>query len=353
MTSPEADKNMNMRRGRPIKYPRPADCVHVNRPEHARGVCYQCSSNINNQKKREKKGSPPPPGSTRKSPGKRHTNEDGEKSEKRNTKKKRKDSSNPQANAAASAVAPTHYPQLTEYLEINVGGKIFATTLHTIVSQPSLLSMVQSHRFDAKGRLFYDRDGTHFRWILNFLRDGRLLTVPSRMEDKLELLQEARYYNLIGLIARLNMDGGGGGGVGGGGGMIPYPEKPTFQTARPSTKGVFFWADSKWSQFFPRTSWQTIAVRFEEGKSDVTFISFGQQGNSLTLNEICTVPLQVGAIAKATIDPFESGETVEIEFWWEPSSGLYPQLNGRVSSKKYGTKEGALDFYRTVEETNQ
>jgi hypothetical protein len=45
----------SMRRGRPIKYPRPPECPHLGRPEHANGVCYQCSSNINNQKKREKR----------------------------------------------------------------------------------------------------------------------------------------------------------------------------------------------------------------------------------------------------------------------------------------------------------
>lgn len=40
------------KRGRPILYPRPSNCTHINRPEHANNVCYQCSSNINNQKKR-------------------------------------------------------------------------------------------------------------------------------------------------------------------------------------------------------------------------------------------------------------------------------------------------------------
>jgi hypothetical protein len=39
-------------RGRPVKYPRPLTCSHGNRNEHKNGVCYQCSSNLNNQKKR-------------------------------------------------------------------------------------------------------------------------------------------------------------------------------------------------------------------------------------------------------------------------------------------------------------
>lgn len=42
------------KRGRPIKHPRSTHCTHLNRPEHANGVCYQCSSNINNQHKRIK-----------------------------------------------------------------------------------------------------------------------------------------------------------------------------------------------------------------------------------------------------------------------------------------------------------
>mmetsp|Transcript_29075 Transcript_29075/g.32292 ORF Transcript_29075/g.32292 Transcript_29075/m.32292 type:complete len:154 (-) Transcript_29075:795-1256(-) len=42
----------NSKTGRPIKHPRPADCPHLDRPEHKRGVCYQCSSNIGNKKRR-------------------------------------------------------------------------------------------------------------------------------------------------------------------------------------------------------------------------------------------------------------------------------------------------------------
>eukprot|EP01125_Pyxidicula_operculata_P016336 TRINITY_DN5610_c0_g1_i1.p1 TRINITY_DN5610_c0_g1~~TRINITY_DN5610_c0_g1_i1.p1 ORF type:complete len:101 (+),score=4.50 TRINITY_DN5610_c0_g1_i1:183-485(+) len=43
------------KRGRPRKYPRPSECTHIPRPEHVRGVCYQCSSNINNKNKRHTK----------------------------------------------------------------------------------------------------------------------------------------------------------------------------------------------------------------------------------------------------------------------------------------------------------
>lgn len=41
--------------GRPPKYPRPAHCPHVNRKEHARGVCYQCSKNMSNRIYKQRK----------------------------------------------------------------------------------------------------------------------------------------------------------------------------------------------------------------------------------------------------------------------------------------------------------
>lgn len=46
-----------------------------------------------------------------------------------------------------------------------------------------------------QGFVFVDRDGTHFRHILNWLRDG---VVPTLSESEYsELLREANYYQLI------------------------------------------------------------------------------------------------------------------------------------------------------------
>ena len=63
-----------------------------------------------------------------------------------------------------------------------------------------------SGRFDTKpsedGSYFIDRDGTHFRYILNYLRTGQLI-VP---EDKLfrrELLAEAEFYQVEGITNEL------------------------------------------------------------------------------------------------------------------------------------------------------
>ena len=62
-----------------------------------------------------------------------------------------------------------------------------------------------SGRFDTKpsedGSYFIDRDGTHFRYILNYLRNGQLI-VPTdemaRIRD--ELLAEAEFYQVEGII---------------------------------------------------------------------------------------------------------------------------------------------------------
>ena len=85
---------------------------------------------------------------------------------------------------------------------------MFATCLQTIHREPSLLSAVVTasretagaKSRDRDGRIFIDRDPQHFRWILNYLRDGYIVTVPTSIQDRLELLQEARYYQLVGLV---------------------------------------------------------------------------------------------------------------------------------------------------------
>ena len=63
-----------------------------------------------------------------------------------------------------------------------------------------------SGRFDTKpsedGSYFIDRDGTHFRYILNYLRTGQL-TVPDDKILRRELLAEAEFYRVEGMISEL------------------------------------------------------------------------------------------------------------------------------------------------------
>lgn len=60
-----------------------------------------------------------------------------------------------------------------------------------------------SGRFDSKpdedGSYFIDRDGTHFRYILNYLRTGELV-VPDDKTVRHELLIEAKFYQVEGII---------------------------------------------------------------------------------------------------------------------------------------------------------
>ena len=63
-----------------------------------------------------------------------------------------------------------------------------------------------SGRFDTKpsedGSYFIDRDGTHFRYILNYLRTGQLI-VPKDEIIREELLAEAEFYQVEGIIKAL------------------------------------------------------------------------------------------------------------------------------------------------------
>ena len=70
----------------------------------------------------------------------------------------------------------------------------------------SMLHAMFSSRFDTKpgedGSYFIDRDGTHFRYILNYLRTGELI-VPDDEIIRRELLAEARFYQIEGMIIEL------------------------------------------------------------------------------------------------------------------------------------------------------
>ena len=63
-----------------------------------------------------------------------------------------------------------------------------------------------SGRFETKpsedGSYFIDRDGTHFRYILNYLRTGQLI-VPKDEIVREELLAEAEFYQVEGIIKAL------------------------------------------------------------------------------------------------------------------------------------------------------
>ncbi|XP_065914500.1 uncharacterized protein [Dysidea avara] len=96
---------------------------------------------------------------------------------------------------------------------LNVGGIRFSTSRSTLTKYPeSMLGVMFSGRHDLEtmkcsdGSFFIDRDGTHFRYILNYLRDGeeRVWSFPKSLELLQEIFCEAKYYQLSGLLIALN-----------------------------------------------------------------------------------------------------------------------------------------------------
>ena len=92
-------------------------------------------------------------------------------------------------------------------IKLNVGGQHFTTSLQTLTKDTgSMLHAMFSGRFDTKpaedGSYFIDRDGTHFRYILNYLRTGELV-FPEDKVVRRELLSEAEFYQVQGIIDEL------------------------------------------------------------------------------------------------------------------------------------------------------
>eukprot|EP01090_Pellita_catalonica_P004770 TRINITY_DN14565_c0_g1_i1.p1 TRINITY_DN14565_c0_g1~~TRINITY_DN14565_c0_g1_i1.p1 ORF type:complete len:149 (-),score=26.25 TRINITY_DN14565_c0_g1_i1:25-471(-) len=90
--------------------------------------------------------------------------------------------------------------QKGEVLQLNVGGQTFLTTKETLVNDKStnLYKLVMDEPRMYKDALFIDRDPTHFRHILNFLRSG-MLNIKADLTLSNELLVEADYYQIQGL----------------------------------------------------------------------------------------------------------------------------------------------------------
>lgn len=96
-------------------------------------------------------------------------------------------------------------------VDLNVGGHKFQTSLQTLRNVPnSALANLFSGRFafdkDKEGNYFIDRDGTHFRHILNYLRDLKLNSALDAKESQ-DLLAEAIFYQIEGLVELLKPKG--------------------------------------------------------------------------------------------------------------------------------------------------
>ena len=91
--------------------------------------------------------------------------------------------------------------QFSSTVKLNVGGHHFTTSIQTLTRDPdSTLAAMISGRFEIKpskdGSFFIDRDGTYFRFILNYLRDGKL-SLPDGATFLEEMATEAEFYQIL------------------------------------------------------------------------------------------------------------------------------------------------------------
>ena len=90
-------------------------------------------------------------------------------------------------------------------VKLDVGGQRFTTSRSTLTKQSdTMLAVMFSGRHELvqeeDGTYFIDRDGTHFRHVLNFLRDGDSSTLPDDRYALKELMKEAEFYQIGSLI---------------------------------------------------------------------------------------------------------------------------------------------------------
>lgn len=94
-------------------------------------------------------------------------------------------------------------PPQCPVVQLNVGGQVYTTTLATLRKFPNsklaeMFSVPLKLVKDAEGRCFIDRDGTHFKAILEYLRSEE---VPTK--NLLEVHKEAVYYDIKALVKLL------------------------------------------------------------------------------------------------------------------------------------------------------
>ena len=100
-------------------------------------------------------------------------------------------------------------PLNQRYVKLNIGGRLFSTSIDTLTKQDNMLRAMFSGRIDVStdsdGYIVIDRCGRHFEFILNYLRDEDVQGVAYYLDDKSELdmhdlLKEAKFYCIQPLI---------------------------------------------------------------------------------------------------------------------------------------------------------
>jgi hypothetical protein len=90
----------------------------------------------------------------------------------------------------------------TDIITLNVGGKIFQTRLDTLLSVKDTLfyKIIVSKRLDLMDPIFIDRNYKLFKYILSFLRYQKVNLKKLSSIDLDDLMEEAKFFEIEGLI---------------------------------------------------------------------------------------------------------------------------------------------------------
>ena len=87
-------------------------------------------------------------------------------------------------------------------VRLDVGGQIFVTSRETLVARDTFFRALVEHA--ESDEIFIDRDPTHFRHVLNFLRNSP--SFPTKVSDIQQLKAEADFYCIPDLVTRANAE---------------------------------------------------------------------------------------------------------------------------------------------------
>jgi len=213
-------------------------------------------------------------------------------------------------------------------VRLDVGGKLFSTSIGTLVA-------TKGHFFEAMfsgrvacqpqtdGTYFIDRDPKVFRYILNYLRGSPPNVSVLSPSERHDLLEEATYYRLDGLVELLS-------------GLWVDRQLQVFSWKASPNYAVSddFRTVTKLTNQFPEApkKGHPVAVITNE------CVQGGKHSWGIKLEKV------TGAIALGLINPFRFGE-------WDPKYGYYIHILG-VTHHRYYSEESftAPPTLRRIEE---
>jgi BTB/POZ domain-containing protein KCTD8/12/16 len=99
-----------------------------------------------------------------------------------------------------------------EIVELNIGGSFYTTSRHTLLSSVEHNTLfhelfetkTKQSVCDSNQRVFLDRDGCLFKFILDYLRNDGKLVLPECFDDFNRLKSEANFYKMSQLEKSIN-----------------------------------------------------------------------------------------------------------------------------------------------------